>query len=1139
MELKDEENFQKKCRLCGRLGGRFSDIFTQKMSSAETKPNSKLSQLIYKCLHLQVKEDDSLPKKICDECNKKLTTWQGFYKKCEQTQKRLQQYLENYQKSGTEHRDASVVDYISDSSRVLPSITSDNDNPAEKAAVSEETKDISGGSLMKQNSVTVIGTSVRDNSYKKKQTNKIKYATSIEGAIGRVKKGRIKKPKSNKRKNISNGFVETNTKAEKVINDVTTKENKCPLKHEEQNSNERDEVTDVKRVKPSESSIKSQKPVKIHQCHICEKTFPSRGRLNTHVSSHLNLQDFQCDKCSKKFCSKFSLRSHLETHSESRNYCCHHCGRLFHTASGLCNHVKLHSEETKRFPCPLCGKLFRQAGHLEQHQRIHTGERPHQCTECLQRFTTRCQLSRHVEGVHRCVKKHKCLTCGKEFLYSTNYKAHLRRHAGQRDNKCGECGKTFVTSNALFRHRRFHTGDKPFQCGICGKKFADCSNRKRHMLRHLQPPIIPKGRKSGPQPKLIRIVNPKNVSSSQQSSEQGTNGTVQSSVNLNDTKIYSQLIQVPPQTTSLPASSGQPEGICNLNSGQTIQISGEVVQLCANSGIDLNSLSNIYTSQLPQQLSISSGSAQLTPFGESSNVYVSLSQDTTQLIQLSGQATNLLIQPLTTLVQGIDKQKQNQEQYIDQVDCSLNKNVNKFTHKSTKQKPVTEENGSTSCMTDAVHTEECVKQDESIAVKNGQSKNYYRKDSNKDVEIEKPKTYANLRTFLESSEVVETLSGGHNDDANEDNGVVNVEYVTLMADDGNEMSVTSGIQEIIVLPHETRISDYDLLKNTKKYRVNEQNMIIQENEDIIPRRNRSSDEQMSSVNNEPANSLTDSLLQSQNRKCETRLTVAHDKNLPAKKLPASNSDNMIEVFLSSTEGNKLSNVSCESGSNKVPNEGMDSTNLIQVLLESDSGSTVEQREDTDLANKSRQTFLISSDNFSDEDAIIRMLNSQGTIMLATRTDSTDFDLTASPIGEVSRLMESNGKEVVGSQTSATSSSFTTVDTAMTVDKRVESNANVSLISSSDYEHEISLTTAITLDNSDVSSMVRKCMSVDEELTTERMESGEIERNGQNVISSGSMDDIEMFQLCTEDLTKLTTMPQLYHVYHTGKSVENV
>jgi len=57
MRLKNEENFQKKCRLCGRLGRRFTDIFTPQLPSTETKSNKRLSQLIYKCLQLQVSFD--------------------------------------------------------------------------------------------------------------------------------------------------------------------------------------------------------------------------------------------------------------------------------------------------------------------------------------------------------------------------------------------------------------------------------------------------------------------------------------------------------------------------------------------------------------------------------------------------------------------------------------------------------------------------------------------------------------------------------------------------------------------------------------------------------------------------------------------------------------------------------------------------------------------------------------------------------------------------------------------------------------------------------------------------------------------------------------------------------------------------
>ena len=64
----------------------------------------------------------------------------------------------------------------------------------------------------------------------------------------------------------------------------------------------------VKNVCLSSVSRKTKKSVEVHQCHICNKTFPNHRKLNVHVSVHLSLPEFQCDKCSKKFRSKFSLR---------------------------------------------------------------------------------------------------------------------------------------------------------------------------------------------------------------------------------------------------------------------------------------------------------------------------------------------------------------------------------------------------------------------------------------------------------------------------------------------------------------------------------------------------------------------------------------------------------------------------------------------------------------------------------------------------------------------------------------------------------------------------------------------------------------------------------------------------------------
>ncbi|PNF29188.1 hypothetical protein B7P43_G10780, partial [Cryptotermes secundus] len=1060
MGLKNEENFQKKCRLCGRLGRRFTDIFTSQLSSAETKPKKKLSQLIYKCLQLQIKEDDSLPKKVCDDCNRKLASWQNFYRKCERTQKKLQQYLENWQKSSFyvsssgQHCVTYSDNESSEISRGLSQISLADKIPAEafqnKTHVlpQKENDTLSVNSLSK-NDIPVITQKLNNNKQKyRENTIKVKNVNEYRRNKGRVKK----EGAGSQKKNACAG--ESDLTAEQAHDIVIAEEN------ERLQTNSSVDATDfVKKAKLLKRSLKSKKSVEIHQCHICEKTFPSRGKLKAHVATHLSLPEFQCDKCSKKFRSKFSLRSHLETHSANRNYCCHCCGRLFHTASGLCNHVKLHSEETKRFTCPLCSKQFRQAGHLEQHQRTHTGERPHHCTECEQRFTTRCQLSRHIQGVHRCAKKHKCLMCGKEFLYSTNFKAHLLRHAGQRNNKCGECGKTFVTRNALFRHRRSHTGDKPFQCDICGKKFADCSNRKRHTLRHLQQPVIPRGRKSGPRPKLARVTNLNDVASAQRERAL-SNIEIQPSEGQDSMKVYSKLVQV---SSSSSVGSSKAQGNRNINSSKGIQISGEVVQMRSSDSAELGKLTSVRPSQLAQQLCVSSTSSQPTSYNnlisDSSNIYVNLSQDLPQFIQLCNQNTNLLIEPMvhdvTQLVQSGDTERQ----CADQLDPLPKENL---CHFGQKLKPSTKRNDSPLCTTNVIHENYVQKSTDVSIDKADKTKLYQSQDDSRSMEIDKPKTYANLRTFLESSEVVETLSGGRNDDTGDDNGLVNVEYVTLMADVGNEFNFTSGMQEIIVLPHETRISDYDLSKNAGKFRI-----VVQGSENSSNRKSAFSKDQIRKEKTESVTVLTQTLPSSQNRNVKTHLPLTVEKGKTTNHILQTSStkyNNIVKVILSDTDEIKLS-TDARSVNDNVQNEMAHSSNVIQVLLETDSTSVTAQQEETD---KSRQTFLVSSDTLSDEDAIVRMLNSQGTVMLSTT--GTGFDLTDSHIAE-GRCLTESASEAVGmaiteDQNHAASNfkSFSSVDDTVVheISGKKENNRNINLIAS-DYSRETSLAAAITLD----------------------------------------------------------------------------
>ncbi|XP_069363839.1 zinc finger protein 707-like isoform X35 [Maniola hyperantus] len=54
-------------------------------------------------------------------------------------------------------------------------------------------------------------------------------------------------------------------------------------------------------------------------CHICDKTFASRGNLAQHVIKHSNDRPFKCDLCEETFKWKKHLRRHLLIHSQKRN----------------------------------------------------------------------------------------------------------------------------------------------------------------------------------------------------------------------------------------------------------------------------------------------------------------------------------------------------------------------------------------------------------------------------------------------------------------------------------------------------------------------------------------------------------------------------------------------------------------------------------------------------------------------------------------------------------------------------------------------------------------------------------------------------------------------------------------------------
>ncbi|XP_051253635.1 zinc finger and BTB domain-containing protein 41 isoform X2 [Dicentrarchus labrax] len=187
--------------------------------------------------------------------------------------------------------------------------------------------------------------------------------------------------------------------------------------------------------------------------------------------------------------------------------------------------VIIQTSTKKTLKCPKCDKIFDRAGKYESHTRVHTGEKPFQCDVCLQRYSTKSNLTvhkkKHTSDAPLQKKEHKCPFCSKLHASKKTLARHVRRfHPDHIQEfftkkkrksegwKCAICLKTFTRRPHLQEHMILHTQDRPFKCSfcdeyfksrfarlkhqekfhlgpfpceICGRQFNDTGNRKRHI----------------------------------------------------------------------------------------------------------------------------------------------------------------------------------------------------------------------------------------------------------------------------------------------------------------------------------------------------------------------------------------------------------------------------------------------------------------------------------------------------------------------------------------------------------------------------------------------------------------------------------------------------------------------------------
>jgi len=116
---------------------------------------------------------------------------------------------------------------------------------------------------------------------------------------------------------------------------------------------------------------KTEVPMEIFKCDLCEKTFPNRRSLTVHAIAHTDERPFSCNQCKKTYKTKKHLAEHERTHSDVKKHECNVCHKGFSEKTRLTRHMKSHLNDKYKYTCDTCSEKFKGKKQLNEHMKTH------------------------------------------------------------------------------------------------------------------------------------------------------------------------------------------------------------------------------------------------------------------------------------------------------------------------------------------------------------------------------------------------------------------------------------------------------------------------------------------------------------------------------------------------------------------------------------------------------------------------------------------------------------------------------------------------------------------------------------------------------------------------------------------------
>ncbi|KAE9544989.1 hypothetical protein AGLY_000532 [Aphis glycines] len=463
MSIYKKVDFYELCRLCMCVGGKKHHLFKSRESSER-----QLQFKLKKCIPLQIKESDSLPKGICENCIAKMDELYDFIDQCVNTESMLKSYCATL----------SVSDQAKCQGKVYVRESMDNNSTStKKNSSSDHSSSVltmqSLSNLVQSGSIQIVNDV--NNRYQDfcKYDNMQQVITSTTNGVESMKYN----------------YTIANNSNQSVQTDSSNEENDAS-----------ENVQTIYSVPDNPSSDKEDSEMNIHSLNYVTP-LTVEPEINFQFIKSDNDQDSDLDN-SKSNDVRPYMNGFLPTDGALAT--CTACGKVLESEeeivmhSQVCkamNNRNVHNMPTRstrdmmppRFPCDVCEKKFKRKEHLIQHRKLHTGERPYSCETCSKSFSRKEHLMRHMLS-HTGQRLYGCDLCHKHFSRKDNLHKHRTTHGVTGPLVCEVCGKSFIVKHYYDMHMATHNdiedSQLPYVCDICKKRFATSQFLVTHQLRH-------------------------------------------------------------------------------------------------------------------------------------------------------------------------------------------------------------------------------------------------------------------------------------------------------------------------------------------------------------------------------------------------------------------------------------------------------------------------------------------------------------------------------------------------------------------------------------------------------------------------------------------------------------------------------